>query len=61
MYGNIEKLSEKVQEKLKGLIGISYSDWLKVREVIDISFKKKKGEAEKSLHLLSENELFNPF
>ena len=61
MYGEIKVLSERVQEILKGLIGISYDDWSKVRKVMDISFEKKKGEAEKNLHLSNENELFNPF
>lgn len=42
-----------MEEYLKALEGIGYSDWLKLRIAIDRVFEHQKSESEKQLKLAS--------
>lgn len=61
MYGQFRDIPENIRKKIEKLYGISYQDWLKLRYIIDQSFERKRGEADKCLHLSSEEDVFNPY
>ena len=61
MYGKVDNIPEQLKCKIKSLYGISYPDWIKLRSIIDQSFERKRGEADKRLHLSGEEDIFNPF
>lgn len=61
MYGQIKNIPERLKSKIELLYGISYPEWIKLRHIIDQSFEKKRGEADKRLHLSCEEDIFNPF
>ncbi|MGI6691195.1 MAG: hypothetical protein ACOX63_10230 [Christensenellales bacterium] len=41
---------------LKALAGIRYTDWHRLKEMIDSAFKAQKDEAERSLYLMASAE-----
>lgn len=61
MYGQFKDIPENIKKRVEALYGISYSEWNKLSHIINESFKKKRGEADKSLCLSSEADIFNPF
>ena len=61
MYGLFKTIPENIRKNIEKLYGISYQDWLKLRHIIDQSFERKRGEADKRLHLSSEEDIFNPY
>ena len=61
MYGEFKDIPENIKKMLEALYGISYLDWIKLSNIINKSFAKKRGEADKCLHLSSEEDIFNPF
>lgn len=49
LIGSVEKEAERMEKYINALKGISYFEWVKLKNGIDRSFEHQKGEFEKSL------------
>lgn len=45
------KISAKTEDVIKALDGVSYSEWKKIRYIMDNAFEAKKRELERDLKL----------
>ena len=54
-------MDEKIMKYVRGLYGITASEWLKVQHIVNQSFTAKKREAEKTICLSSDDDVVNPF
>ena len=61
MYGLYESIPENIKKYIESLYGITYMEWVKRSTIINASFDKKKGEAEREFSLSSDEDICNPF
>ena len=50
-----EEKRQELLEKVKGLEGLSFNDWERIKRIVDTMFRKKEKEFEKNLKLSSDN------
>lgn len=48
---------DKITEAVKALVGLSYFDWLKLRNAVDNEFSKKEREFERELKLSADDDI----